>query len=561
MDKLKLFVPITKVDEAKRLVYGVIAEERIDKSGEIFDYVRSKPRFEAWSKMFADVTGGKSAGNLRVMHTPIVAGHAEKIAFNDDAKQIEAVAKVTDDNEWKKVVAGDYTGFSIGGRYVERWQDAAKAMRYEADPVEFSLADNPCMYGATFSAIKADGSTDLRKFVGGPLLVALNAFVADLAKSAPALASEGVMKRLSEFVDGLGLDSDQLVVSTEGNTIVKIAARDDTSPKEGESKYGDVTFADPKNKKYPIDTEPRIRAAWNYINKPKNAGKYSAKDAASIKRKIIAAWKAKIDKDGPPSAGKAAAVGLRKGMYAVQLLAGILDQLDSLLAMVEAETAMEGDGSTIADDLETACAALGAILAPMSEEEAGELHEDYAPSTAPDSALAQAAPAPVRKAEPPVPEPDKAAHVPGKQDVAVPVDTKEPVSSAVPPATDAGTVERVLAPLFERIEKLEKTVTAGFEKRDAPGAVVKADLDRFATAESVSSLQKQVGEVKEMVARIPAPPSGRPALKTLGSGEAAGTTTTPDLSKAVDDLVAAGALDPAAHQAIRLKLAQRAMPR
>lgn len=71
--------------------------------------------------------------------------------------------------------------------------------------------------------------------------------------------------------------------------------------------YGDVEYADPgyqsdKKKRYPIDTAAHIRAAWNYINMPKNSKKYSSTQVASIKRKIIAAWKAKIDKKGPPSA-------------------------------------------------------------------------------------------------------------------------------------------------------------------------------------------------------------------------------------------------------------------
>jgi hypothetical protein len=84
-----------------------------------------------------------------------------------------------------------------------------------------------------------------------------------------------------------------------------IAKRQDVSPQEGKTKYGDVTFADPKNKKYPIDTEEHIRAAWNYINKAGNAAKYSSADVASIKRRIISAWKSKIDKEGPPSAAEA----------------------------------------------------------------------------------------------------------------------------------------------------------------------------------------------------------------------------------------------------------------
>jgi HK97 family phage prohead protease len=85
---------------------------------------------------------------------------------------------------------------------------------------------------------------------------------------------------------------------------------DDLIEKKDPAKpYGDVAYADPGyqddgKKRYPIDTEAHIRAAWNYINKPKNAGKYSGDEVSKIKGRIVAAWKRKIDPKGPPSAEK-----------------------------------------------------------------------------------------------------------------------------------------------------------------------------------------------------------------------------------------------------------------
>ncbi len=70
-----------------------------------------------------------------------------------------------------------------------------------------------------------------------------------------------------------------------------IEKRQDVSPKEGEHQYGDVKFADPRNKKYPIDTEEHIRAAWSYINHKDNAAKYSKDDAETIKGRIKRAAK------------------------------------------------------------------------------------------------------------------------------------------------------------------------------------------------------------------------------------------------------------------------------
>jgi hypothetical protein len=75
------------------------------------------------------------------------------------------VAKIVDNNEWEKVVQGVYTGFSIGGSYVKRWTDGAST-RYTAKPAEVSIVDNPCMYGATFTMVKADGAFEYRGFAG-----------------------------------------------------------------------------------------------------------------------------------------------------------------------------------------------------------------------------------------------------------------------------------------------------------------------------------------------------------------------------------------------------------
>lgn len=88
-----------------------------------------------------------------------------------------------------------------------------------------------------------------------------------------------------------------------GTDVVEDAKRKDVSnsdKKRAEGKYGDVSYADEENKKYPIDTEEHIRAAWNYIHQQRNADKYPDKGAA-IKKKILAAWKKKIGGE-PPSA-------------------------------------------------------------------------------------------------------------------------------------------------------------------------------------------------------------------------------------------------------------------
>jgi hypothetical protein len=103
------------------------------------------------------------------MHGAVAAGKLIDIAFNDAQKRIEICGKVVDDAEWQKVEEGVYTGFSQGGRYLKRWPDPAAPalMRYTAEPLEISLVDHPCLPEATFTVVKADGSTELRKFKSG----------------------------------------------------------------------------------------------------------------------------------------------------------------------------------------------------------------------------------------------------------------------------------------------------------------------------------------------------------------------------------------------------------
>jgi hypothetical protein len=197
---MEIFIPIKKVDAAKREVYGLMAEEAVDKSNEIFDYESSKPYIKAWVEGFSKTTGGKSFGNVRAMHSSVAAGKLIGIGFDDKNKQIPVCAKIVDDNEWKKVEEGVYTGFSIGGKYVKKWSDGT-ATRYTADPSELSIVDNPCMRGAQFTMVKEDGSTELRKFAPAASTESL----ADLKKSInrqfyelTELVTKLVKKRMTE---------------------------------------------------------------------------------------------------------------------------------------------------------------------------------------------------------------------------------------------------------------------------------------------------------------------------------------------------------------------------
>jgi hypothetical protein len=168
MSALDLFLPLLKVDLDRRLVSGVATAETPDRAGEIFDYASSKPYFEQWSAEALAASGGKSFGAVRAMHGPVAAGKLTDIAFDDDAKRITVAAKIVDDDEWRKVQEGVYTGFSQGGRYVKRWPDADTGLtRYTAEPHEISLVDLPCVRDATFEVVK-NGVVEKRAFAARP---------------------------------------------------------------------------------------------------------------------------------------------------------------------------------------------------------------------------------------------------------------------------------------------------------------------------------------------------------------------------------------------------------
>lgn len=201
----RVFVPLTKVDEEQRLVFGRITAEEVDQSGEVMDYETSKPNFEKWSSQIEEASGGLSKGNLRVMHGLQVAGKLTDIAFDDESQSIEVCAKVVDDAEWDKVLEGCYTGFSVGGRYGKKWKDKVGdtvVQKFTAVPNEVSLVDNPCVKSATFSLVKADGAEELIKFQAA----------ADLAKADEAEESK---TEEEPVIQGLEPSNEDVVAKAE----------------------------------------------------------------------------------------------------------------------------------------------------------------------------------------------------------------------------------------------------------------------------------------------------------------------------------------------------------
>jgi len=530
MPGFSIHLPIAKVDSAKRLVYGVAALQEEDKSGETFHYDTSVPHFKTWSEeanKAAQQIGTRSLGNVREMHGKSAAGKLTQIEFNDDDKQIEVCAKVVDDAAWNKVEEGVYTGFSIGGDYVKRWSEGGTKF-YTARPSEISLVDNPAMFGAHFSMIKADGGIEQRSFMKyvapkeNSVMITNDAVATRAEKLAKAAnstsfasfitaAREELEKEAASIYDGhaqsvaLGGEGTKVVVdpvavitdknsvaqnedtthgtmaddpefdkdlqgpkpSEPGNTAavkvpsgVEVATdlkdmgksadpRNDVQqgwqakdgsfhiskadavkhnakldsplsalgkalggltaalgkdaaatadaptaekPAHTEKASGeaeDVHYADPgykadKKKRYPVDTEKHVRAAWSYVHMPKNQKGYTPEQVSAVKSKIVAAWKSIIGGEPPEAASKSMVTGtLKKGMYSVSRLATIIEELDWLHDSIEREAEIEQDGSAVPAQLKGDIASLVGTLKMMMNEETAELfsvaeHVDFA---------------------------------------------------------------------------------------------------------------------------------------------------------------------------------------
>lgn len=158
-DRYTTFMPITKVDVQNREVWGYGSIEEPDQANEIMDWATSREHFQNWTQAAEKRSGGKSKGNVRAMHQAVAAGKLVECTMDDANKGLWVGAKIVDDNEWKKVLEGVYTGFSIGGSYLRKWPDQRQPglLRYTARPTELSIVDSPCVAGATFRMVKADG--------------------------------------------------------------------------------------------------------------------------------------------------------------------------------------------------------------------------------------------------------------------------------------------------------------------------------------------------------------------------------------------------------------------
>lgn len=144
----KVYADIAKteeLDDGTVNVWGYASSEAEDSDGETIKADAMKaalPDYMKWA-------------NVREMHQPKAAGTAIEAEVQEDGRTWFG-AHIVDSEAVKKVKAGVYKGFSIGGKVTGR-DEVNKGIITGIKLVEVSLVDRPANPEAVFTVVKADG--------------------------------------------------------------------------------------------------------------------------------------------------------------------------------------------------------------------------------------------------------------------------------------------------------------------------------------------------------------------------------------------------------------------
>jgi phage head maturation protease len=390
---MKIYLPIAKVDAERREVWGYASTEARDDQGEIVKR----------DALVAALGDYMRFANIREMHQLSAVGVAREAAVDD--KGLYIGARIVDDQAWQKVVEGVYKGYSIGGRITQR--DSADYKTITGLVLnEISLVDRPANPEAVFDYWKAGGASSMPDTRFNPPIQIWACSVPEhrhLAKAHALKCQEQGLVSCEVSLSGGGGGADVKLIAATRSTVATGDEALEKAPTqtEGGTLHGAVEYADSGyqadgKKRYPIDTETHIRAAWNFINRPSNAQRYTAAQLDKIKIKIIAAWKEKIDKDGPPSADDSktagrdpARVALTKAPRDVGHAARTIVDLNWLEESLAVEAELDGDDSPQPTRLQTIIAELCSFLNALVAEETGEMVDDSDACSAPVAQDAQ----------------------------------------------------------------------------------------------------------------------------------------------------------------------------
>lgn len=158
------YIPFTaKGDDSRRLVEGYVSSPAVDCDDQIVDQDWLKAELPDWMLRY---------GNIREQHNPQRAvGKAQAVDLTAQPGPY-LVAKIVDDDAWRKVQAGVYNGFSVGIKAPKLVYDGtAKNGRIAGGKlIEISIVDRPANEAAKFVVLKRAGERGWLGSEGGPVM-------------------------------------------------------------------------------------------------------------------------------------------------------------------------------------------------------------------------------------------------------------------------------------------------------------------------------------------------------------------------------------------------------
>lgn len=250
----------------------------------------------------ATFSGVASTSNVDLQNDIIVAGAFEPIPLKQNGEPDVLLLR---DHDHKQLIGGWTSFIQNGGELlvegelclgVERARETYQLMKrgfLSGLSVGFNIADEK-------GAVKLDQRAH-RRYIHKANLKECSIVAAPANRGARV---RHVKDELAELFRPSGMTREDFeILMNEGlEALIEARKQNDAKKPYGEVDYADPGYQEDKKKRYPLDNEQHIRAAWSYVNKKKNRGFYTADQLDKIEARIIAAWKRVIDKDGPPAA-------------------------------------------------------------------------------------------------------------------------------------------------------------------------------------------------------------------------------------------------------------------
>jgi hypothetical protein len=383
------FIQFTKLEDTDDgpIIWGVATHQQPDLDNEVCMYADAVPVYQAWcdAAMARTAKAGQeeSLGNIRLQHGLDIGGKATKLDFDDENKAVMLGSKPLNDQIHADLKAGFYTGYSQGGSYAYRkcsdcdrnltlqqannWCPTCKknvVVNYGLKRLsEVSYVDSPCS-GVGFEHVKTDGSRVAIKFSKRGDEMANEPTPEFISKVAAALR-KGEEKTKRVAGEDLPHENFAYVGDPEKTDTWKLPIKFSTDAKTKRHIRNALARFE-QTKGIPADKKDDVKAKIHAAAKEHGIDVQEESDkAATAHDAVVAKMKARIE--------GVFGADVTKGLYEVSRLAELLQGLAYMYESALWERDMEGDESTVPEELQDILESLIDTFVAMAEEEAKEL--------------------------------------------------------------------------------------------------------------------------------------------------------------------------------------------